>query len=430
MFDFFQQKIKIIFLSKGLKQSLINILGNYFSAFVAAIAIILISRNLGPELFGDFSAAFSLSIIFAKLNDAGLTVASQKFASQSRNKKETKSFIYYGYKLKFIISLIIIVFSIAFSPFLTRILKFSNIYIAPVSIFFGLSITYYDQLVSSLLATHSFIKAILVNMSQALFKLISSIFFTILIHKKELFPILYLFLFAPGFPVLLKKYFEPKWFQKIKSANLTINNKKKYISLAKHSAILVFVGGILEYVGILFVKSYLDSYQAGLLGGITRVSLLFTLLGMSIGQILFNRVSRYKKKEDIQLFIKKGIILNVFVVLLYFLLLPILPLIIKLTIGNEYLEALFTLKVILASVFLYILSIPIIALFYSFDKNNFFSLSGIIQLITIIAGNIFLVPLYGINGSAFTQLISRFSLFAFTFIYGYVVYRNKYSYEK
>lgn len=422
-------KISKFFLSEGIRQSILNIVGNYFSAFIAAVSIIVISRGLGPSLFGEFSAAFSLSVVFAKLNDAGITVASQKFASQSKDKSETKQYIYYGYKLKLILSLFIIILSIIFSPTLTKLFKFSNVYIAPVSIVLGLSLAYYDQLLSSLLSTHSFLKAIYINVLQASFKLISALIFT-LFFKNNLFPILYLFLFAPGFPVLFMKYFEPKWFKRVDDLKISKINKNKFIGLAKHSALLVFATGILDYVGVLFVKNYLDSYQAGLLGGISRISLLFILLGVSISQILFNRVSRYKTKEDVSAFIKKAFILNILTIFLYFFLIPFLPFIVQLTIGPEYMIALPALKILLASVFLYILSIPATALFYSFDQNKFFSVSGLIQLTTVIIGNILLIPRHGINGSAYTQLISRGSLLLFAILYAFIIYRKKYKYEK
>jgi O-antigen/teichoic acid export membrane protein len=415
--------------SSGVKQIIISSSGNYFSAFISAISIILISRYLGPSGFGEFSAAFSLAVIFAKLNDAGITVASQKIASQSKNKEDTKAIIRYGYKLKIYLSILIFFIVIIISPKLTVFFKFSNPIIAPISIILGLSITYYDQLAITLLATHSFIKAALINIFQSTFKLISALLLTYIL-KTSILPILFFFLSATGIPVLFMHTFEPKWFSKIRSINIKPNIRNEFLSISKHSSILVFITGIIDSVGILFSKNLLTSYETGLLGGINRIALLFTLLGVSMSQVLYNRVSRYKKKEDLDAFIKKGIGISVLFIFGYILILPFLSFIVKFTIGSDYLEAIDTLKIILTSVLFYIISIPFTALFYSFNKNNYFSISGIIQFIIIIFSNIILIPKFGINGSAYAQTITRFSVMIFTIIYARMVYKEKFSYEK
>lgn len=415
--------------SKGIKQTVITTFGTYFAALLSALSIILISRNLGPTIFGEFSAAFSLSIVIAKLNDAGITIATQKFASQSANKKETKSFIYLGYKLKIILSLIIVGCSLLFTSQLTQLFKFSHPLIVPISLILGISVTYYDHLTVTLLATHSFIKASLVNISQAGFKLLSAVSITFF-YPNKLIPLLALFLFAPGFPLLFKNYFEPHWFKKIQTLEINKIKKEKFIHLSKHSAILVFASGVIDYIGVLFVKNYMTSYEAGLLGGISRIALLFSLIGISLSQVLYNRVSRYTKQSDLDAFITKVYILTLGIGCIYLAILPMLSVITKVTIGTEYLVALEPLRVLVASVFIYIVTIPFAALFYSFDKDSYFSVSGIIQLLSLFIGNYLLVPSYGITGSAYAQLLSRLVILAFTISFAYISYKEKYGDEK
>lgn len=422
----FYHTYKIYISSKGIQQTLINTIGNYSSALLAALAIIIISRHLGPTVFGEFSAAFSLGIVLAKINDAGITIATQKFASQSKKKKDIKSFVYYGYKLKLILSTIIIVTLLLLSPKLTEVFKFSSPFIVPISVLFGITITYYDQLAVTLLATHFFVKASFVNLSQALFKLVFALSLTKL-YPEKILPILASFLFAPGFPVLLKHFFEPEWFRKITKIHISKKNKEKFLHLSKHSAILVFSGGVIDYIGVLFVKNFTTSYEAGLLGGVSRVALLFSLIGVSLSQVLYNRVSRYKLKTDLDSFLKKAYLLSAGMVIVYFCTLPLLSFITKITIGTDYLVALYPLRVLLASVFIYVISIPFSALFYSFDKDSYFSISGIIQLVSLLIGNYLLVPQGGITGSAYAQLLSRIILLVFTILFACKAYKEKYN---
>ncbi len=355
--------------SDGVSQTLVTGIGQFATAATAALAIILISRTMGPELFGEFSAGFSLALIASRLNDAGITIATQKFASKSQVKSQVKSYILYGYKLKFILTLLLASVFLIISPFLTKKLGFSHPLIVPISLIMGLSLTYFDQLTAGLLATHMFFKAALANILQATIKLIGAMLFSF-IFPISLLPILTLFVSAPIIPLLLKPFFEPKWFATNQGNVLTLKNKKAFKNLAKHTALLVFVMGVVDSIGILFVKMFVDSYQTGLLGGISRIALLFTLIGVSLGQVLNNRVSRYSKRSDLNSYIKKSFLLALASIFTFVLSIPFLPLIVSLSIGNEYLQAMQPLIVLLASVFIYIMSVPFTALFYSFDKNS------------------------------------------------------------
>jgi len=422
-------KLKHLYNSEGINQTVITGFSNYTSAILAAFAIIFISRNLGPTIFGEFSAAFSLATVLAKLNDAGITIATQKFASKSTNKREVKSIVLYGYRLKMLLSSILMVLVLPLSGYLTHIFSFSHPAIVPISISLGLFLVYNDQLIASLLATHSFLKAAYANILQAGLKLIAAIVITFKLDN-ALLPLLISYLLAPGIPVIFKSLFEPAWFKKTKPIKISSKNKQKFLSLAKHSALLVFVLGILDSVGVLFVKAYLSSYEAGLLGGISRVAMLFIMIGVSISQVLNNRVSRYTDKHNLKIYLNKILYLSGASIMLFLLTLPLLPLIIRYTIGTEYLVALVPMILLLASVFVYILSVPFAALFYSFEKNSYFSISGFIQLTSIILGNLLLVPSFGITGSALAQLFSRSILLVFTLFFAYRAYREKFGYEK
>lgn len=422
-------KIRMISASKGMQQTVLMMSGNYLSAFISAIAIIIISRSLGPNLFGEFSAAFSISMILSRLNDFGITLATQKFASQSTDKSETKSYIIYGYKFKILISILIIFLILPLSPYVTGFFKFSNNYIAPISIFFGILLVYYDQLVVSLLSTHVFFKASIANLTQALFKFSTAIFFSIF-YPKSLLLFFFSFIIAPVIPLLFKQQLEPKWFNKISLIKITESNKTKFNILARNSAILVFITGIFDSVGILFVKYFSTNYEAGLLGGINRIALVFILVGVSLSQVLFNRVSKYKNKNDLDIYIKKSFVLSAIAIVSFVILVPFLPTLITFTIGQEYLVALNPLIVITASIFIYIISVPFTALFYSFDKDNYFSVSGIIQLFILLLGNYLLVPSYGIMGAGVVQLIARLITLFYTIIFALIVYKEKYEYKK
>lgn len=425
--SYYYKKSQSILLSEGILQTVVTGIGQFISAALSAVAIIIISRAMGPSLFGEFSAGFSLALISSRLNDAGITIATQKFASRSQNKSQVKSYLLFGYKLKSTISFVLIILFLLLSPLLSSLLQFSNPFVVPISLVLGVVLTYFEQLVSGLLATHMFIKAAMANFLQSSFKLLGSLLI-LFIFPGSLLPILTMYIIAPGIPFLFKSFFEPKWFKKIESIPLKRTDQNNFKDLAKHTALLVIVTGIIDSIGILFSKAFLDSYQTGLLGGISRIALLFMLIGVSLSQVLNNRVSRYTKKTDLDSFLKKTFLLCGASSLAFIAIIPFLPLLIHFSIGDEYLVALNPLIILLSSVFIYIISVPFNALFYSFETNSYFSLSGIIQLITVIIANLLLIPSLGISGAAWAQFTTRLVMFLFTIIFASSVYRKKYKF--
>ena len=162
------------------------------------------------------------------------------------------------------------------------------------------------------------------------------------------------------------------------------------------------------------MQSYLNDHQAGLLGGVTRIALLLYIVGYAIGNVLNPRVAKYKKIEDLMSFWKKSWLIVVLCVLGFVLSMFIAQPLIIYTIGITYLPALGALKILLAAGFVTIALMPFIAFFYSFNLSWYFSVSGILQLMIVIGGNLWLVPVYGIEAAAWVRLVARGLLLIFT----------------
>ncbi len=411
--------------SEGVKQTTITFIGNIGSAGISALALILISRILGPKLFGEFSAGFAIIMILNKINDAGIAVAMQKYVGGSSNHTDAGEYLSISLRFKLTITILILLITLPFSNYLTNLFNFSSPYIVPISILLGTSIVYYEFLQSALQSLHLFSSAVIINATQASIKLIAAIsIFTF--HSKELLPIYTLFIAAPMVPLVLAKKLIPKSVT-ISLKNLSVKKTKQMVSIAKHSALLIIAAAVIDYIGILFVQRYLTSFETGLLGGVSRISLMFTLIGVSLAQVLNPRVARYKNKEDISTFIRKAFIIAGASILGFFVVIPFAKLSILLTIGNQYIQGYPVLIVLLASVFVYVASVPFSALFFSFKEPSYFSISGILQIITIVLGNFLFVPTYGLMATAWTQLVTRVITLVFTLIFALIAYKKEYS---
>lgn len=419
--------LQILKRSEGLRTTLLNTIGNAATTSFSALAMMIITRALGPEKFGEFSVGFALVLILVRLNDFGLNTSVIKYASAAKNDDE-RNFIYsITLKYKKIFSLICIILGIVFFKQISQFFSLREPLVILAACTVGLATAYYEHLLVTLQSLHTFSKAVLINGIQAGSKLLFSaslMFFGV--QNILIFFITYIM--APVIPVLFSKYILPS------STHFSFTKeypplRAKVIALARHSSLALVCAGIIENIDVLFLQRYLTAYETGLFSGVSRIALLFSLVAYSVGDVLNTRVARYQKKSDFISYFKKTALLAVATVGGFLIFLPFASDVIRFTIGAEYQSGTSILLILVASSFITILVMPFIALFYSLNANWYFSVSGIIQLFIILVGNYFFVPLYGLEAAALTRLFARLFLLIFTLIVGILIFKKKYDHS-
>lgn len=419
-----KNKIKSLLLSQGLIESAKTLFGSTLAAGISAISLMIYSRILGPEKFGEFSVGFALVMILTRLNDLGFNTAILKFGSEKDDFKD-KNFIYsYTLRIKLIISAVIILIGILFSKQITQLLNFNDYRIIISALTIGLATVYYEQLLNILQSLQKFNQAIAINIVQATTKLLGAGALLLFSINSSLFVFTW-YVGATIVPTLLWKRFTGN---KTK-INFSLQNsilKNKIIKLAKHSAVGLIAAGIIENIDVLYLQKYLSTYEVGLYSGVSRISLVFALAAYSLGNVLYPRVAKYKNIEDIKSFIKKAFLIVLASVIGFIIFIPFGKLSILLTIGEQYISGISVLYLLTAASFLAIASIPFIALFFSFNADWYFSVSGVLQLIVVLVGNAVFVPIYGLEAAAWTRVTTRLTLFAFTFFTSMILYKKNY----
>lgn len=409
-------------MSVGIKQSAFSVVGNFLATGISAVAIILISRQLGPEMFGEFSVGFSISLILVRLVDFGLNTAILKIAGMpSQENRLVRVFSEtLFYKLFLLFFLAAIGFIIYFP--LANALHFHQPMIVLLSFTIGLITALYEHLLTILQALHKFAYSVFINFIQAAVKLAGMlVFFSLSIRDSV--AIYGWYVFAPVVPVFLWKFFAPKTIS-LSFQRREFSEFKQVFSIAKHSSIAIISVAIMENIDVLFLQRYLSTYETGLYSGVSRIAMVFALAAYSLSNVLNARVSKYKDQDNLKIYIKKCWTIAGLSVVTFLLLVPLTSFIIYLTIGSQYSEGASSLILLLGSSFFTIATVPFIALFYSFKNNWYFSVSGILQLGITLAGNYFLVPSFGLDGAAWTRLFSRATLFLFTVLLGLHLFKQ------
>lgn len=420
--------------SGGIFQTLIILAGSLVASGLSALSLIIITRQLGPEKFGEFSVGFAILLILVKINDAGMTNVVQKFASRERDHQQINKIFSLSTKIRLLVMLQIWIMGLIFSPQLARVLNFAKPDIIYLAFFLSIGISAFEHVLAMLQSLHRFAQSALINVIQAVLKFIGALAMLFLASRLSV-PIFAWYVFAPGLAVVVvllanfvipnfSKQIFPKWVKLSFKQNLR-PELKLIKKMAFHSAVAFITAGIIENIDILFVQGYLSTYEAGLLGGVGRVALLFAILAYALSSVLNPRVARYTDFANLSIYLKKASLLAlgaIFAILLY---LPFSKLILLLTIGEQYLPGLAVMNILVASSLLTLAVVPLMALFFSFEAPWYFSISGLLQLAIILGGNIWLVPIYGLEASAWTRLVSRAVLLLFTVVLVWRYYGEK-----
>ncbi len=413
-----------MFSSVGLRQSILMLGGNATAQGVSAISLIIISRSLGPELFGEFSVGFAIALMLNRISDLGLSFAIQKYAPVATDNGQVNRIFSFTLRMKLIANLILMALGIITYSWIAKLLNFDNPSIILISfLFFGATVMY-EQLQAMLQSLHHFIQSVGVNLLQAVTKLIGIAGLWYL-GLKSANTMLTWYMLAPLAPVILFSKFMPRWTE-IKIFKQDFSGEQTLLStMASHTAVAFIAAGIIENIDVLFVQRYLTTYETGLFGGASRIALLLALAAYSLSNVLNPRVAKYQTKADIAAYLKKAVMIAVASVIGFLLFLPFSGMIINLTIGPAYADGQLILNILMAASFLTVAVVPFMALFFSFDAPWYFSVTGIMQLLVIVLGNVIFVPMFGLEAAAWTRLASRMIFLVVTVCLAAYYYRRK-----
>lgn len=405
--------------SEGLRHSALTISSYGLASGFSALAVILISRLLGPTSLADFSVAFSLSLILNRFNDFGLNTVIQKFVGAEFRRHKISAYLSLILKYRLVISLLLSILGILFSSQISALLHLENALLIPLTFIFSLSVTYFESAQTTLqslgkfkLAAYNYFLPSLLKFAFAL------LFFVWQIRDTQLILTLYLLSTLPS--LLIAELLKPKWI-KYQLDQSFRKEQPKVAGLLKHAAFGVITAGIIENIDVLFAKHYLTDYETGLLAGVGRIAMLLYVVAYALANVLNPRVASYIKKKNFDAFLKKAWGITALAVFGFFLTIPIAPYLIEWTIGPRYLSGTDILVVLLAAGYLSIAVIPFISTFYAFRDNRYFSQSAILQLVIVLVGNFYFVPTLGLVASVYTRLIARSALLLFTW---FLLWRN------
>lgn len=397
--------------------------GNVTGMIISALALIIYSRYLGPTEFGVFSVAFAFMQIVIRLADFGTNMAAEReIARAYDNVTSRTSLIQTTLYLKAATYGLVFLVLYFLSPWITfTLLKIEDLSLIRAAILLAGGTVVFEYATLVFQASHHFDLVARMTIAQGVGKLIFS---GILMWQGMLTSLLGLMIYGimPAIGAFIAFAKSP-----LHSLSLPQDWKKQLsqiLAIAKWTCISAFALTVADNLDILMVQAMMSSYEAGIWSGAVRIGTFANLIGWSVGSVLNIRVARYRDKKHLSSYLHKAwkMALAVFGVVL--LSLPLASLAIKYSIGSSYLVATIPLQILLISIAISAATVPYIALFYVFDSPQYYAISGLLQIALLVIGDYYLIPLFGLSGSAWVRVGVRLVILIFTLFYAHLSYRK------
>ncbi len=396
--------------------------GNIAGTIISAIALILFSRFMGPTEFGLFSAAFAAMQIIVRLSDLGTNMAAERSIARVAGKDDdlTDRLMRVTLWFKLISFLISCTLAWFLAPWIaTTLLHIENIALIRISFLLALGTIFFEYSTIVFQSTHRFAMVARITIAQALGKLLFGIIFIWqgMLHATEG---LLIYGLLPGIGALFG------WKKKTLSS-FTLpatwrKDLKVILAVAKWTAIAAIAATLADNIDTLLVQSFMSSYDTGIWSGAVRIATFASVLGWSVGAVLNVRVAKYQQIEHLREYLKKAwkIALAIFIILAIST--PLASFAIHYTIGIEYLSGTLPLQILIIAAGLSGAAAPYVALFYLFDRPEYYAYAGIIQTLILILGDLIFIPQYGLIGAAWVRVIVRLIVLIFTLSYARSAY--------
>jgi len=391
--------------------------GNVLGTIISAVALILFSRYMGPTEFGLFSASFAAMQITVRLSDLGTNMAVERAIARVHDQKNNLAdrLMRVAFWFKAIMFTLSMIVAWSLAPWISRsLLHIEDIGLIRLAFLLSFGTIFFEYSTAVFQSTHRFAQVARITIAQATGKLIFGLIFIWqgMLHSAVALAIYGL---LPGIGALLG------WRGNILTTFALPKTWKKdldlILSVAKWTAIAAIAATIADNIDTLLVQSFMSSFDTGIWSGASRIATFAGVIGWTIGSVLSVRVARYQDPKHLNEYLSKAWKLSLVVMAIMLIAIPFASLAIRLTIGSAYLSSTIPLQILLLATGISGATAPYIALFYLFDKPQYYAFSGILQTILLVAGDLLFIPSYGLVGAGYVRVIMRLVVMIFTLLY-------------
>ena len=393
--------------SKTARNSMILFGGNLVSALLSMVAVIFMSRSLGPAGFGVIGVYNAVNAVLIGITNFGLDTAAIKLiSSHSETDRRRASVIMKAvFVMEMISGLLILVAGVFLSGPLAKSLGGEHLLFAirmsflasaflSAAAFVGPFFIAYQRFVAN-----AIVGVIGVAMRVGLILLVAvtvGLNLNNVIIVTTIAPVIY---FIMGLFVAPRDWRIKTTRSEDAAAWKEVFHFSKWILLAYFATV---IGGKID---VFLLTKYKGTATVGLYSAALQLNTVMPMLIGAITSVLLPAVSRLKTKPEFVTYMKKSAAGTLALVIA---LLPVLIFggqIIELIFGPKYAGSLVAFQLLFAGYLVALVANPLGLVVYAMNKPKIFTMLNYIQLAIGATLNFMLIPIIGITGAALTFLI-------------------------
>ncbi len=404
------QRVHAFFSSSLIRNGIISSVGNTAGTVIGALAIILLARLLDPAGFGDFSYVVAVMMVVVRLIDFGYSQTALNFLPKQESPESVLQTVIHGVTRTG--SVVVGGGVVLLGILLLTPLNIPTPALLLLALAGAILLARYELFHHVLQATGRVWHSIALNWIQASLKLLS-VGLLWLVGGLTASSAVILYILGPTLAILaVSRRVHSGMRERILSFFATFwhhntEQETDIHSYARHAAIGLASGAVIENIGIIAVRWLTSAEQAGVFSGVYRIALFASLIGVYFSQVLYARVAEMEEPAELQQYWSRALWGAAAVIAASIVVTPFAEPVIGLILGGAYVTGGASLTLLLLAVGLQVATIPLTAVFFAGKVREFFSYTGILQLVVISIATVVLVPWYGAVGAAIAVLVTR-----------------------
>lgn len=414
------RQFKKLIKSRTARNSSVLFIGNALASGLSIIALIVVSRNLGPEKFGIVTIFNSIWLTITTLTDFGLGTSAVKFIASHLGTSRHKTAVYMRviFQLELLCGVLIAVVGLLFSHQIANLLGGQHLLLAVrLGFVAGLFVSAGAFINPFLTAFEQFKKLAIVIAVGAIYRvtgilLLLSLMVLNVNNILMLYATVPILIFVIAIIVTPKDFVEAMEWSEQRIAFREIFHFTKWIFLSTIAAVAF------GKIDVFILSRLKGSREVGLYGAALQLNNFFPLIIGTIASVLLPWVSKLRMRVDLVKYLKKSIagllLLSILLVPIFILSTPI----IHLVFGNKYSGSITAFRLIFPGYVANLLTCSMVLVFFALDKPKIVTLINFVQLILLVIADLIFIPHIGLNGAALgfliTQVVGAVMIISFT----------------
>ena len=376
--------------------------GNLANTTLSFLAVLILSRHLGPAGFGVLAVFNSVLVMIVGLTDLGLNTTSIRLISEYRGQNPRQAAV----TMNVIVRLELAVGALILAAGAVFAAPLAHQYLLPVR--FGFVAGAFTSVAAFFgpffVAYRQYFKNALLNLA-SFFVRTGLVILLLILARLTLDKVMAIYTIVPMLFLLIGLIFIPRDFLTRTTRTERRLAYKDVIHYSKWIFLTLVATGAISRLDVLFLTHYWGSRPAGLYYAAQQLITIMPLIITAFSTVLLQRISSLPKTQHGR-YLKRAAGAITLIAILILPGLALAPLAIKLIFGSAYTPAVGPFRILLLAQIINLLAVPLSVRFLGLGQPGKTTIAAGMQFVTAVIFYVVLIPKYGSTGASYAVLLS------------------------